>query len=69
MANFARVIDGIAIDVSADPSAEFHPSIAEEFVKAPATVTRGWVLKGTKWSAPVVHVDKVEPDAEAPAKE
>lgn len=64
MANFARVIDGIAIDVSTDPSAEFHPSIAEEFVKAPATVTRGWVLKGTKWSAPIVHVD-----TEAPAKE
>jgi hypothetical protein len=53
MTNFARVIDNVAVDVSADPQNSFHPDIAAEFVAVPDNVRAGWV-KGTdgKWSAP-----------------
>ena len=53
MTNFARVIDNVAVDVSADPENCFHPDIAAQFVSVPDTVQTGW-RKGTdgKWSAP-----------------
>ena len=53
MSNFARVIDNVAVDVSADPQNSFHPDIAAEFVAVPDNVRAGWI-KGTdgKWSAP-----------------
>lgn len=54
MTNFARIIDGVAVDVSTDPENCFHPDIAAQFVAVPDTVGPGWV-KGAdgKWSAPV----------------
>ena len=53
MSNFARVIDNVAVDVSADPTTSFHPGIAAEFVVVPDNVRAGWI-KGTdgEWSAP-----------------
>jgi len=53
MTNFARIIDNVAVDVSADPHNSFHPDIAVEFVAVPDNVAPGWV-KGAdgKWSAP-----------------
>lgn len=53
MTNFARVIDNVAVDVSADPENNFHPDIAAQFVAVPDNVQAGW-RKGTdgKWSAP-----------------
>jgi len=53
MTNFARVIDNVAVDVSADPENCFHPDIAAQFVSVPDNVQTGW-RKGAdgKWNAP-----------------
>ena len=53
MTNFARIINDVAVDVSADPQNSFHPDIAAEFVAVPDNVRAGWI-KGAdgKWSAP-----------------
>lgn len=53
MANFARIIDNVAVDVSDDPENHFHPTLAAQFVAVPDEVTNGWRRdsKG-KWSAP-----------------
>lgn len=60
MSNFARIVNNVAVDVSADPENCFHPDIAAEFVAVPDSVQPGWV-KGAdgKWTAP-------EPQPEAP---
>lgn len=54
MANFARIIDGVAIDVSDNPEEHFHPDIAVEFVSVPDTVKAGWRLIDEEWIAPEV---------------
>lgn len=53
MTNFARVINNVAVDVSADPETSFHPDIAAQFVAVPDNVRSGW-MKGAdgKWNAP-----------------
>lgn len=51
MTNYARIINGIAIDVSTDPENCFHPIIAAEFVEVPDQVTHGWRLIGGAWQA------------------
>lgn len=66
MANYARVIDGIAIDVSTNPAEEFHPDIAGEFIKVPAAVERGWVLVKTKWTPAAAFEAKDDLLAEKP---
>ncbi|MCY1705476.1 hypothetical protein [Pannonibacter sp. SL95] len=61
MTKFARIIDGIAVDVTAaDPSGLYHPDVASQFVSVPAQVERGWRKQGSTWSAP-------EAPAETPA--
>lgn len=55
MTNYARIINGIAVDVSTDPENSFHPIIAAEFVKVPDDVTHGWRLADKSWSAPVLQ--------------
>lgn len=52
MANFARVINNIAVDVSTDPNNQFHPDIAREFEPVPDEVKPGWVRTDGKWEAP-----------------
>lgn len=52
MANFARVINNVAVDVSTDPTNQFHPDIAREFVAVPDEVQSGWIRKDGQWSAP-----------------
>lgn len=54
MINFARIVDGVAIDVSDDPESHFHPDIAAEFEEVPDTVQHGWRLIGDEWEAPEV---------------
>lgn len=56
MTNYARIINGVAVDVSVDPQNCFHPIIAAEFVKVPDDVTHGWRLADKTWSAPVEAV-------------
>lgn len=52
MSNFARVINNVAINVSADPTASFHHSIASTFTAVPDDVREGWVLNNGTWEAP-----------------
>lgn len=52
MANFARIINGMAVDVSAAPAEHFHPILAAEFQPVPDDVAPGWRLVGEEWRAP-----------------
>lgn len=52
MTNFARVINNTAVDVSNDPTNQFHPDIASEFEQVPDDVKPGWIRKDDQWSAP-----------------
>lgn len=65
MANYARVLNGAAVDVSADPGAQFHPSIAVEFEPVPDEVRPGWTVdEAGNWSAPPVPEPEPEPAPE-----
>lgn len=66
---FAKIIDNVAIDVSANPTESFHPDVAAEFVNVPDIVEYGWRLINGEWVAPeVVIVPEVaiEPKEVAP---
>lgn len=52
MANFARIINDVAVDVCTDPANSFHPDIAREFVAVPDEVQAGWIRADGQWSAP-----------------
>ena len=52
MANFARIINNVAVDVSTDPTNQFHPDIAAQFEPVPDEVQQGWIRKDGQWSAP-----------------
>ena len=52
MANFARIINEIAVDVSTDPTTQFHPDIASQFEPVPDQVQCGWVRTDGEWAAP-----------------
>lgn len=52
MANYARIISNVAVDVSTDPATQFHPTIAAQFTAVPAQVQRGWVLNNGEWAPP-----------------
>jgi len=54
MTNFARIINNVAVDVSANPAECFHPTIAAEFVSVPDAVQHGWMRTDGKWAAPAV---------------
>lgn len=62
MTNYARIINGVAVDVSAAPERCFHPIVAAEFVVVPDSVQHGWRLNGDSWQAPS-GVVSVTPDA------
>ncbi|KFE50254.1 hypothetical protein [Pseudomonas syringae] len=55
MTNYARIIDGVAVDVSTDPTNSFHPTIAAQFIKVPDKVSHGWRLVEGTWSAPLLQ--------------
>lgn len=50
--NYARIIGGVAIDVSPDPSASYHPEVAAEFIVVPDEVRGGWARVGGQWTPP-----------------
>jgi hypothetical protein len=62
MTNFARIINGVAVDVSSNPTEQFHPDIAKDFVPVPEQVESGWSVAAGKWSPPA----PVEPTTLAP---
>jgi hypothetical protein len=63
MTNYARVINNTAVELSTDPTNQFHPTIADQFQVVPSNVKVGWTLNASVWSAPapVVVVDPVPP--------
>ena len=52
MANYARVINNTAVDVSTEQTNCFHPDIAREFEPVPDEVQAGWIRTDGEWSAP-----------------
>ena len=66
MSNYARIRNNIAVDVSADPASQFHPTIAAEFESVPDEVQRGWrrAEDGT-WTAPPAP-EPAEPEPNRP---
>lgn len=52
MTNYARIINGVAVDVCTDPVTHFHPTLAADFTEVPANVALGWTLTGKTWTAP-----------------
>ena len=53
MAKYARIVGGVAVDVTAtNPTELFHEDIAAEFVTVPNTVQNGWIKTGNTWAAP-----------------
>lgn len=52
MKNFARIVDDVAVDVSADPTAHFHPDIAAAFSQVPAEVRSQWRRIDGLWTPP-----------------
>lgn len=53
MANFARIINGVAVDVCAAPHEFFHPDVAVQFEPVPDEVEQHWELVSGSWQAPV----------------
>jgi len=56
MANFARIINNVAVDVSEKPASYFHATLVKEFVAVPAQVRAGWQIIDGTWSAPLEAV-------------
>jgi len=53
MANYARIINNVAVDVSTNPQEQFHPDIAAEFEPVPDDVQAGWIRnEAGEWEAP-----------------
>lgn len=50
--NYARIIDGLAVDVCATPSEMFQEEVAAQFVVVPDNVAQGWRNVGGTWQAP-----------------
>ena len=52
MSRYARILDGVAVDVCADPAAQFHPQLAAQFEAVPDDVVSGARLVDGDWQAP-----------------
>jgi len=57
MATYARVVNGIVVEVFIPPSGKgpddcFHPDFAAEFHAAPDNVAQGWTYDGHNFAAP-----------------
>lgn len=68
MSNYARIVENVAVDVSAAPYEHFHPTLAGEFVEVPAEVQAGWIKVDGVWAAPAAlePVEQVEPQPSYP---
>lgn len=64
MTNYARIINGVAVDVCPEPATHFHPALVADFSEVPANVAPGWILTGKTWAGPV----NVAPPAATPAE-
>lgn len=67
MANFARIISNVAVDVSSNPAEQFHPGIADQFEPVPDEVKAGWVRnEAGDWEAPAPSPEPDPAPTEAP---
>jgi hypothetical protein len=67
MTNFARIINNTAVDVSTDPTNQFHPDIAAQFEPVPDEVQAGWVRNEEgEWEAPTPTPEPEPTPSEAP---
>jgi len=57
MTNYARIINGVAVDVSSNPNKVFHHIVANEFQIVPDEVQHGWICKDGKWHDPEPAVE------------
>ena len=64
MANYARISEGIVVDVTDDP-AKFHPIIAAQFEKVAAAVEKDWRMEDGKLVAPPEPPEPKMPEAPA----
>ncbi|KAA5602611.1 hypothetical protein F1188_20490 [Roseospira marina] len=71
MTTYARILNGIAVDVvTADPATLFHPLIAAEFVTVPDDVVPGALLDGDEWTPPPPPPDpEPEPEPATPLEQ
>ncbi|MEX1197811.1 MAG: hypothetical protein WEB57_08140 [Pseudohongiellaceae bacterium] len=67
MANYARVRNNIAVDVSTNPESHFHPDIAGEFESVPDQVERRWRLVDGEWKAPEPSIPTDRDPKDTPA--
>lgn len=54
MSLYARILDGVAVDICADPATQFHPQLAAQFEPVPDDVVVGSRLVDGVWQAPDV---------------
>ena len=59
MSRYARILDGVAVDVCADPAAQFHPQLAAQFEAVPDDVVSGARLVDGDWQALLFVPDSV----------
>lgn len=69
MANYARIINNVAVDVSTNPQEEFHPDIAAQFEPVPDEVKQGWIRnEAGEWEAPAPTPTPPEAPKVSPAE-
>lgn len=69
MANYARIINNVAVDVSTNPQEEFHPDIAAQFEPVPDEVKQGWIRnEAGEWEAPAPTPTPTEAPKVSPAE-
>ena len=49
---YGRLKNNMVVDISKNPTIEFHPEIAAEFIEIPDAVAVGFVFDGTNYNAP-----------------
>lgn len=62
MANFARIINGVAVDVCPAPNEFFHPDVAAQFEPVPDDIEQHWELVDGSWQAPA-PLEDLQPQA------
>lgn len=64
---YARIKNNRVVDIATDPTSQFHPDLAVEFVEVPEQVGRGWLLgEDGSWTAPPERGPKPETKPKPP---
>lgn len=61
MKTYARIVDGVAVDVVTGNLEEmFHPDLLPQFEEVPAKVKTGWIKNGKAWDEPAKEPEIVQ---------